>query len=446
MFSNRVRSLALAVLACALLVPTVGAATVVSGEDYLLPAGEVVNDNLYAFGQNVRIEGTVKGDVISAGVEVEVAPEGRIEGDLMAAGQGVLVAGIVAGDVRAAAFTVQIQEGGRVGGELVAMGYSIGVAEGAEIGGDVLAAGYQCLVDGKVGGDVTFAGTAMSVTGEIEGDVQADVEAPGESDAGDMPFIPMIQVQPPRLIDPGLDVAESARIGGQLSYTSSVEVDVPESAVKVDPDFNLAAETEADEGEEEAAAEPERPALLNWAIDLVKNYIALVLFAVLFALVAPRALAAGADVIGGRTLPAFGWGIGTAAVAILLIVLVPIVTVALFVLIAVLHIGPLAKPVFATSLITVALATAGTYLLSWFGRVMVGQWIGGRLLSPLALRPSAGRWLSLLLGLLVYAVLVALPWIGFLIKLVLLFLGLGGVMILLWQWWRGRPTGAEALT
>jgi cytoskeletal protein CcmA (bactofilin family) len=447
MSSRRIRPLVLALIASVLLVPTVGAATVVSGDNYVLPAGKSIEGNLYAFGQSVRIEGAVKGDVVAAGVKVEIAKGGKVEGDVLAAGQGVLIDGVVEGDVRAAAFTVQVEEDGRVGGELVAAGFSVGVAEGAVVGGDVMAAASQGLIDGKVGGDVRFAGGGLSVEGQVEGDVYAEVDAAAEGGADKMPFIPMIQVQPPRMIGPGLDVGESARIGGTLSYTSPLAVEVPGKAVKGKTDFNKLAETEDKKAaaEEEKAASSSQTKAQKWFVDLVKNYIALVLFAVLFALVAPRALEAGADTIQRRLLPTFGWGVGTAAVAMLLIVLVPIVTVALLVLIGVLHIGPLAKPVMATALVVGTLVTAGTYLLSWFGRVMVSHAMGRRLLSPLHLGPRSARWLSLLLGLLIYAVLVSLPWIGFLIKLVLLFLGLGAVMAMLWQWWRSRGAGAEAV-
>lgn len=79
-----------------------------------LGAGATFEGNLTYAGR-VRIDGTLKGDVISPDL-LEVGPEGRIEGNVSVA--QALVAGVVVGRL-AASERVTVLETGRVQGELV---------------------------------------------------------------------------------------------------------------------------------------------------------------------------------------------------------------------------------------------------------------------------------------------------------------------------------------
>jgi len=71
------------------------AAEVHSGDTVLVPAGETINDDVYAFGNNVIIQGTVNGDVIAAGSTVTI--NGHVTGNVMAAGNTVTVSAPVDG-------------------------------------------------------------------------------------------------------------------------------------------------------------------------------------------------------------------------------------------------------------------------------------------------------------------------------------------------------------
>ena len=66
----------------------------------MVPANEIVEDDLYMTGDTMTIQGTVRGDVIAAGRVIRV--EGIVEGDLVAAAQVVEITGVVEDDVRIA--------------------------------------------------------------------------------------------------------------------------------------------------------------------------------------------------------------------------------------------------------------------------------------------------------------------------------------------------------
>jgi cytoskeletal protein CcmA (bactofilin family) len=130
----------LAILFMFAVVPAAAAATLVAEDEYVLPAGEVVEGNLYAFGSKVTIKGTVTGDLVAVGQTVEIAPGGVVKKDILAAGQAVMVGGTVEDDFRAAGFTVEVKDKAIVGGDLVAMAYNVSAGEGSLIGGDVIVA------------------------------------------------------------------------------------------------------------------------------------------------------------------------------------------------------------------------------------------------------------------------------------------------------------------
>src|SRR5438046_1366457 len=74
----------------ALIVPaTALAAEVRSGDTVTIGPNEVVTDDLYVFGNNLVIQGTVKGDVIAAGSSVTIA--GHVTGSVMAAGSTLVI-------------------------------------------------------------------------------------------------------------------------------------------------------------------------------------------------------------------------------------------------------------------------------------------------------------------------------------------------------------------
>ena len=77
-------------LALALASP-VSAADFRSGDDVVIGANEVIDDDLFAAGNRVEINGTVTGDLWATGSEVIV--NGEVEGSVFIAGQTLAVNG-----------------------------------------------------------------------------------------------------------------------------------------------------------------------------------------------------------------------------------------------------------------------------------------------------------------------------------------------------------------
>lgn len=189
------------------------AAEILSGDPYILPRGEVVNDDLYVTGGEVIIDGTVEGDLVVAGGYVEI--NGVVMGDLLAAGGAVVIAGAIQDDVRAAGGGVILS--GSVGDDFFAaagggwpgmMAATMGAMQiegrsvpqglqinaGSTIGGDAVLAAGQGTVAGSVGSDLIASMATMLFSGEVAGDANLTVNS--------------------------LVVQESALVQGELRYTT----------------------------------------------------------------------------------------------------------------------------------------------------------------------------------------------------------------------------------
>ncbi len=425
----------LATLAVVLLaVPTAWAQnSVTSADEVVVAEGETHEGNLYAFGDSVRIDGTVTGDVVSAGKTVHIGRQGRVRGDVLAAGYAIQVDGQISGDLRVAAYMVEV-DAGSVGGDLAAVGFSHDIGPEGAIGQDVLVGGYQLLLDGAVGGNVHFAGAALDINGTVDGNVDAYVNgSDGEGGPAALPFgmffgdreLP----QPSRTASQGLTVGPDADIGGTLAYTSSVAAELP-GGVAGGIAFNEQATDET-----AAANEPETPLWLA----MLRTFLALAILGLLVLWLLPRLLVPASSALRARPGASLGYGLLALVGDIAALVALVVAFVLAMIFAGILHLGGgLAWPATALLVVSAVLLTFGFALALLLGTIAAGNAMGGFLLRNDEAANAPRRVGALLVGLAIVAVLVSLPWgLGFLLGLVLSLLGLGGLVL---AWLTGRRT------
>ncbi len=139
-----------------------------AGRRVVLSAGEVHEGWYFASGDEVLILGTVNGDVYAAGGTVRI--EGTINGDVLAAGGTVRISGTVTDDVRAAGGNIECS--GSVGKNITIAGGNLHLTKDAEVGGGLLAAGGEIHLEGSVQRDVMLTGGDAQVSGFVGGDVK----------------------------------------------------------------------------------------------------------------------------------------------------------------------------------------------------------------------------------------------------------------------------------
>ncbi|MFI7743540.1 hypothetical protein [Kocuria rhizosphaericola] len=420
--------LLVALVGALLTAPAAGAAEFRGEDRVVVAADEVVDDDLYVTGETVVVDGTVRGDLLVAGGSVTI--NGTVEGDLMAAAQTVVIEGTVGDDARVASQVLLLGEQARVTDDLITAGYSLETRPGAEIGGDVLLGAYQALLAGAVDGDVTAGAAALALAGTIGGDVQADV---GSADEVGAAWAPTTGVAVPQ-VDPGLTLTDAARLGGDLSYRSGTEGEIA-------PGTEIAGEVvyEPVAVEEEAAAPTGALALLIAGLRL---FVTLLLVGLLALWLLPRTMTGAAGALRARPWLSLGWGalaIAGTAVAVLAVL---VVSILLAIALGWLTLAGLAAAVVAAGVVLDLVLVLGLVLaVALLAPVVVGYTAGGLLLRDTAPQHFGKRVLALALGLLIYVLLRAVPFLGPVVALLVALFGVGALVV--WAWDAARRNRAR---
>jgi cytoskeletal protein CcmA (bactofilin family) len=338
----------------------------------ILPAGAVINQDYFAYGERVEISGTVNGDVYVAGGQVLV--DGRINGDLLAAGGTITVAGSVSQDVRVVGG--QITLNGSVGRNLTIAGGDVDLSESAAVKGGLVSAGGRVRLAAPVGSGARIAAGSVIVSGPVAGNLDAMT--------GD------------------LRLTSKATVSGNLTYWS-------QEAASIDPGAKIAGGVTR-----KALPEVSRPrmetvlgALAGVVIvaKLVSAASTLILGLLLIYLF-PGYTQSTISTLSAR--PAASFGIG-----LLALIVTPAAATMLLVTVLGLPIG-----LMAIALYLVAIFLVRVFVIVWLGRALL-SWRGNEVRNT---------W-ALVVGLIVYSVLTLIPFVGGLVALSAILFGLGATLL-----------------
>lgn len=316
--------------------------------------------------------GSGPGDGSYGGVVRVDAGETR-NGDVEAAAGSVIIAGTVRGDVSAAAGSVLITDTGRVTGSLDAAAGSVVVA--GVVDGDVSvgAAALEVRDGARIGGSLEAGVADARLYGAVDGDASVGADT--------------------------LTVGPDASIGGSLTYDAET--------VTIDEDASIAGSVTRDENLSIGGPDvfgtgggPVLPQIPGWVGSLYGAVVNLLLGVILLAAMPGF----GRRVVG----EAVGQPLRSGGIGLLTIILVPIVL--LIVLITIVGI-----PLSLAGLIAFALVL---WVASVYGAIAVGTW-------ALSLADYANRWVALLVGVILVAIVGAVPVLGGLLEFVVLLVGLG---------------------
>jgi hypothetical protein len=430
----------LVLLLVALAVPGVRAFEGRGGDVVVIEADEVIEDDLYVAAGEFILKGTVRGDVIAVGSSVII--EGTVTGDLLAGGQSVAIEGTVEDDARIAGYALTLE--GEVGDDVIATGYSLQSRSDAVIGGDVLYAGYQTLLAGMIGGNVEVGGGAVKISGQVAGDAKVDVggtEAGGRMPPG-FPFMPTMP--PVSSVPSGLTVTEDASIGGNLTYTSTAEMDMPEGVVVGETNFS---QYDPDEKEEKAGKRGPVGYVGRWFLRQIRRLIIFLLIGGAMIWLIPDWTRRMAQRIETEPLPSLGWGaVALVAFGALMVALVA-ATALLAGVFGLITLGELAGR-FAVlgSLLTGAVGFSFSLLWRYVTAIIFSV-LAGRLTFRIFHSPAESqRWLPMLVGVIIFIIITAVPVLGWIAKLGTVLLSLGAIWLWGLDWWKQRqaaPVGAE---
>ena len=177
------------------------AAEFISGDGTILSANDIIEDDLYLFGNNTDLYGKLDGDL--AAFCYDIKTEGDIGGNCDIFAYRLDLGGRVEKSIRV--FGYQIEIPGSVGRNLIAIGNEIDIEKNAHIGRDVILMGEHVYLDGTILGNATIYAGVVSISGKIGGDVTIKADE--------------INLLAPAVID------------GMLEYTSEKEIYIDDDVV-----------------------------------------------------------------------------------------------------------------------------------------------------------------------------------------------------------------------
>ena len=407
-----------------------------SGENIVIKSDEVIDDDLYVTAGTFVLDGTVNGDLIAMAQMITI--NGTVDGDLMAAGQTILINGSVTGAIRMAGSILLVGEQASIGGDIIAAGYSLETREGSAIGQDLVFAGGQILLAGDVARNVQAATGAFELRSAVGGNVNAEV---GEADAGYAGPSPTLFMPPSSIsvptVEPGLTIAQSAKIEGSLEYTQSRELAIPAGVVAGEVTRNQPATNTAATRQETTS---ER--ILNWALNALRASITLLLIGFSLLWLFPSFIQDLSLKLQTATWPSFGWGVAAYIVFFLVLLMTIAVIILGGLLFGVLTLGGVAGTIVSVGILSLFALILGFVLVTSFvAKIIFGQalgrWLLARANSPLA----EHRFWPMVIGVVITVMVIALlrfplipGFLGGLLNFAVILFGLGA----LWLWGRER--------
>jgi len=134
-----------------------------------VPADETIDDTLVVFGDSVNIEGTVNGDLIAFVRRISI--RGTVKGDVISFGQRVDNEGTVEGSI--IGFGQSVQNRGQVARNLYSFGQDVGIGNGASVAGNAILFAAVTSVEGSIGRDLTAFTGRLDLHGNVDRNVVA---------------------------------------------------------------------------------------------------------------------------------------------------------------------------------------------------------------------------------------------------------------------------------
>jgi cytoskeletal protein CcmA (bactofilin family) len=360
------------IIFCLLLTPLVSAqaADTKTGNSVYVAKGEIISGNLYVAGETVTVDGAVGGDLIAVAQTITV--NGRVEGDIIAAAQDIVINGEVGGNVRIAGNSLTIN--GTVARNVNAFGAKVIFGSDSRIGWDIYLAGASAEIRGMIDGNVSGQAGQALITGKIGKNLNLKLnDKNGRQE---------------------LTITSEAVINGDVTYTS-------EKLASISSQAKIAGQIK-----QEAAETKETNNFLLWLWKrLFSVFSALVVGLVLIFIgknITTKILNQMAETPKKMIWPGL----------ILMFVIPPLALVLIFTLIGI----PLAL-----------MAAAWWITMTYVAKIFTAIFIGRLLLQRITKKKNESLLWALILGVIVCWLLFAIPYVGWIIGLVAIWFGLGGI-------------------
>ncbi len=354
-----------------LIVYNTNAAEFMAGNSLTVGKNDTINNDLFTGAGTFEMNGYVNGDLMSAGGTL--TSNGNIEKDFIGVGKTIFIGGSVGDDIIIASQKSTIEA--EVEGDVIAAGGEIELSKESVINGNVYTYGGTTIIKGHVKGSIKCVGGDIFISGIVE--KNANLEA-----SGSIAFL------------------TGARILGDLKYKYAEEI------------VNLSEKNIVSGNISFEKIREKRKYFSGYKILFeLWSLIASIIVGILMIIFLKRNVRGTIILIKRKIFTSFGIG---AAV----LIGIPILILLLLIFVITIPAGLILLAIYL--------------IIAYICRIYVGILLGNYLLK----RPLEGEqkyYLPLILGLIIIAVVSNIPYIDWLVSLIVSILGMGGIAIYLYS-------------
>lgn len=409
----------------------VSAREVLQGDQCEVEAGRTVTGNLLVLCRTLTVDGHVTGNLL--GMATNAVVNGQVDGNIYMISGQLDVRGTVGDDLHFGGLVLRVHDSAVFSDPhagLISASLSTTLFPETELSGSIVAVGYQLVLQGRVDDEVDFWGSSLLIGGDVAGDINAQV-----GDAGaDVSQLETLLIPVPvdlTLVRPGLRIGENAHVSGKLTYAGPSEAEIlgrldqppTYNAIVVQPDFS-----QLTLGEEDRFR-----GLGLYLSQVVREFLSLGLIGVVALLLAPRTIQAPLRNIQVRPLPCLGVGLLAFIISFVAVPFVVLLTVLLIVIVSLLQLNELTFAVAAILAVAdTGIASVLFFIVLFVSRVIFSLAVG-KLLTRVVIADDGSlrrNLISLALGALIMALLNSIPTVGWIINALMLFIGLGAILLI----------------
>lgn len=458
--NKKARGLTALSLVLVLLLATAG--TVSAAEfpkEETIPAGQTIDDDVLISGENVAVDGTINGVLLATGQTVTlngtvngdaflmaerviVAESAVVDGNLFVGAADIVVNGTVTGTVFGGSASMILGGTADVGRNFFYGGFSLEAEQGSAIAKDLFSGTYQSILSGDIARDLKVGAAAVVLNGNVGRNATIEV---GDVEAQDNPtqwmqFNPYMNQYVSEVINPGIRVSDGASIGGKLTYTSSVDMtgaleDVTSGSVVYQTPVPAASSSAKGYSMDQV-----RPfdrdfggAFVRASVmQTARNLLKLMAVGALILWLLRKPFMEIVDAAYKQPMKAMGWGFIIIAVGLLAALIVPLVFLMIGVLIGFISLGSLLYVWFGIAGTTLTLAAMLFFFAIFTISKIVAAYMFGKWIMKAVFKEETEKvWLNLLIGVFLYTLLRAIPFIGWLAGLAATLIGSGAFWLAL---------------
>ncbi|MGD2050114.1 MAG: hypothetical protein PVH03_11475 [Chloroflexota bacterium] len=376
-----------------------------------IPAGTIFDNDALLIGDDVILDGTVLGDVLAIGRTVTV--NGNVDGSLVTLAETVIVNGEVDGSVFSGALTLEAGDQAAIGRSAYFVGARLVTQPESQIGRDLVASTLGAQLNGNVGRDV------KAVIGLIEIVDRAIQSFDIQPDLSDL-----------RISVPRAPEAEEATMAQGANPLTGL--DRSKQARYVRPAGGLLYQATIQDEDQPPGEQANQNETIAWFQEQGRLLVQYLIVGALAAWIVPSRFYRWSDRLRHRPVASGLYGfvgfITGFAGAVILFVLFLVTGIGL----ATIALNGLALATWSLGFSSTWLAFSVFLLFVIFLSKVIVSYLGGLLILE-RLAPRAARyWIwPLLLGLVLYVLLRAIPFLGLAVGLLATFFGLGAAILAL---------------